>query len=315
MKQVRVAAVQAEPKWLHLAAGVEQAIGLIEQAAAGGARLVAFPECFLPGYPWWMWLPSVDWGDDFLARYRQNALSADGAELRALAYAARRTEVHVSIGFAERVRGTVLMSQAFIDAEGTVSISRKAEPTGLERTVFGTGSGEPLVRDTALGRIGVLGGADHLRDDMRGAIQAEREQIHIASWSGFTAYHGVSKDRGAEINHAADVRYAMDTRAYVIAPVAIVPVAGWEVVDARSPERRLLRSGGGTARILGPSGLDMAPPLAPEQEGLLFADLDMTRAPQPRRVSGGLLERDVCRVPSGRVARREPARPRETEPA
>ena len=37
---VRVAAVQAEPAWLDLAAGVDKVISLIGEAAAGGARLV-----------------------------------------------------------------------------------------------------------------------------------------------------------------------------------------------------------------------------------------------------------------------------------
>lgn len=55
---VRVAAVQAEPKWLDLDAGVAQVVDLIAEAAAGGAELVAFPEVFLPGYPWWIWLDS-----------------------------------------------------------------------------------------------------------------------------------------------------------------------------------------------------------------------------------------------------------------
>jgi hypothetical protein len=48
----------AEPRWLDLVAGVEQVIELIAEAARGGAQLVAFPETFLPGYPWWIWLDS-----------------------------------------------------------------------------------------------------------------------------------------------------------------------------------------------------------------------------------------------------------------
>ncbi|WP_280345196.1 nitrilase-related carbon-nitrogen hydrolase, partial [Nocardia neocaledoniensis] len=140
--RVRVAAVQAEPKWLNLAAGVEQAIELIEAAADGGAQLVAFPETFLPGFPWWMWLNSVDWGEEFLARYLANALTAEGPELRAIAYAARRRGIHVSIGFAERSGREVYMSQAIVDADGEISIARKGEPTGLERTVLHRAGGE-----------------------------------------------------------------------------------------------------------------------------------------------------------------------------
>ncbi|WP_280305390.1 nitrilase-related carbon-nitrogen hydrolase [Nocardia neocaledoniensis] len=303
--RVRVAAVQAEPKWLNLAAGVEQAIELIEAAADGGAQLVAFPETFLPGFPWWMWLNSVDWGEEFLARYLANALTAEGPELRAIAYAARRRGIHVSIGFAERSGREVYMSQAIVDADGEISIARKGEPTGLERTVFrGSENESLLVRDTALGRIGVLGGADHLRPALRARLQEEREQIHVAAWSGFTVYYGEGKEWGPELNTSASVRYAMDGATYVLAPVAVVPVAGWEVVDARLPDRRLLRGGGGVSRIFGPGGLELAPPLDEGVEGLLFADLDLSRGPRPAPVPRG----GECRTPSGRIARREPAR-------
>ncbi|MEV0333043.1 nitrilase-related carbon-nitrogen hydrolase [Nocardia sp. NPDC050717] len=302
--RVRVAAVQAEPKWLNLAAGVEQAIELIEAAADGGAHLVAFPETFLPGFPWWMWLNSVDWGEEFLARYLANALTAEGPELRAIAYAARRRGIHVSIGFAERSGREVYMSQAIVDADGEISIARKGEPTGLERTVFRGAEDESLlVRDTALGRIGVLGGADHLRPALRARLQEEREQIHVAAWSGFTVYYGEGKEWGPELNTSASVRYAMDGATYVLAPVAVVPVAGWEVVDARLPDRRLLRGGGGVTRIFGPGGLELAPPLDEGVEGLLFADLDLSRTVRPASKRGS-----ECRTPGGRIARREPAR-------
>jgi aliphatic nitrilase len=53
-QQVRVAAAQAEPCWLDIAAGVDRVVDLIAEAARGGAQLVAFPETFLPGYPWWI---------------------------------------------------------------------------------------------------------------------------------------------------------------------------------------------------------------------------------------------------------------------
>ncbi|MFC4124762.1 nitrilase-related carbon-nitrogen hydrolase [Nocardia rhizosphaerae] len=305
MGPVRVAAVQAEPKWLNLSAGVEQVIGYIDEAADGGAQLVAFPETFLPGFPWWMWLNSVDWGEEFLARYLTNALTAEGPELRAIAYAARRKGVHVSLGFAERAGGDVFMSQAIVDVDGTIAIARKAEPTGLERTVFATATEERLlVRDTALGRVGVLGGADHMRPSVRTRMHEVREQIHIAAWSGFTVYYGEGKEWGPELNTAASVRYAMDGATHVIAPVAVVPVAGWEVVDARLPDRRLLRGGGGVSRIFGPGGLELATPLLEGEEGLLFADLETNRAirpmPKPRAAE--------CRTPSGRIARREPVR-------
>lgn len=58
MATMRVAVIQSEPVWLDLAASVQKAIELIEEAAKGGARIVAFPESWIPGYPAWIWFVS-----------------------------------------------------------------------------------------------------------------------------------------------------------------------------------------------------------------------------------------------------------------
>jgi predicted amidohydrolase len=52
---VRVAVTQAEPAWLDLAAGVSKTCELIAEAAQNKAKLIAFPECWIPGYPCWIW--------------------------------------------------------------------------------------------------------------------------------------------------------------------------------------------------------------------------------------------------------------------
>jgi nitrilase len=52
---VRVAVTQAEPVWLDLDGSVGKTCELIEQAARNGATLVAFPECWITGYPAWIW--------------------------------------------------------------------------------------------------------------------------------------------------------------------------------------------------------------------------------------------------------------------
>ena len=51
---VRVAAVQASPAFLDTSATLDLMDDWVGRAAREGARLVAFPETFVPGYPAWL---------------------------------------------------------------------------------------------------------------------------------------------------------------------------------------------------------------------------------------------------------------------
>lgn len=52
---IKVAVTQAEPVWLDLQGTVDKTCKLIAEAACDGAKLIAFPECWIPGYPCWIW--------------------------------------------------------------------------------------------------------------------------------------------------------------------------------------------------------------------------------------------------------------------
>lgn len=52
---IKGAVTQAEPEWLDPDKTVEKTCRLVEEAAANGAKLVTFPECWIPGYPAWIW--------------------------------------------------------------------------------------------------------------------------------------------------------------------------------------------------------------------------------------------------------------------
>ena len=89
-RHVKLAAVQAAPVFLDRAATIDKAIALMAQAAEGGAELIGFPETWIPGYPWWIWLGPPHWGLQFAAHYRRNAVGRDGLEMQLLCDATRR---------------------------------------------------------------------------------------------------------------------------------------------------------------------------------------------------------------------------------
>jgi nitrilase len=161
----RAAAVQASPAFLDLDRGVDKAISLIAEAAAKGAKLIAFPETWLPGYPWFIWLDSPAWGMQFIQRYHDNSLVYGSPQADRLAQAAKDHQIMVVMGHSEKQGGSLYMAQWIIDAQGqTVATRRKLKPTHVERTIYGEGDGSDLsVYDTALGRIGALCCWEHLQ--------------------------------------------------------------------------------------------------------------------------------------------------------
>ena len=273
---VRVAAVQAEPAWLDLAAGIDKVVDLIGRAADGGARLVAFGETFVPGYPWWIWLDSPAAGMQFVPRYAANSMTRDGAEMQRVRDAAARHRVHVVLGFSERAGGSLYMAQAFVaDTGELIAVRRKLKPTHVERSVFGEGDGSDLqVHDTSLGKVGGLNCWEHLQPLTKYALYSLGEEIHVAAWPSFSVYRGAAQALGPEVNTAASLMYAVEGQTFVVAPCSVIGQAAHDLFCDTDVKRRLLLQGGGFARIYGPEGSQLAEPLPETEEGILFADLD-----------------------------------------
>ncbi|MBL8384411.1 MAG: carbon-nitrogen hydrolase family protein [Burkholderiales bacterium] len=275
------AVVQAAPAFLDLEAGIAQTVRLIDQAGAAGARMIAFPELWLPGYPWWIWLGTPAWAAQrgLSARYRDNAFEFSAAHTAAISAAARRNRMVVVLGMAERDHGSLYISQWFIDADGqTRGRRRKLKPGAPERAVFGEGDARHLaVVETAVGRVGGLCCGEHRHPLFKMALHAQGERIHVAAWPSFSVYQPFAVGLGPEVNTALSRVYAAEGGCFVLAPCAVVSAAMVELLCDNPERAALLRPGGGHARAFGPSGESLAEPLAPEAEGLLMARIDLAK--------------------------------------
>lgn len=275
-KPVKVACVQAAPVFLDLEATVDKTIKLINEASAKGAKLVAFPETWIPGYPWFLWLDNPLMNMPLVQRYHCNSLVLDGAQALRISRAAREANIYVVLGYSERAAGSLYIGQWVIDDQGqTVGVRRKLKPTHVERTLFGEGSGDSLTTfKTPLGVLGALCCWEHLQPLSRYALYSQYEQIHIASWPSFSLYGQATSALGPEVNVAASRVYAAEGQCFVIASCSVVSPEMIDLICDTDAKRQMLAAGGGHSRIFGPDGSDLAVPLGEHEEGLIYADLD-----------------------------------------
>ena len=276
----KVAVVQASPVWCDLDATVDKTIALIEEAAKKGAKLIAFPETFIPGYPWHIWLAAPAWGigRGFVQRYFDNSLDYDSPQADKLVSAVRSAGITAVLGLSERDGGSLYMGQWLIGPEGeTIAKRRKLRPTHAERTVFGEGDGSHLaVHDRpGVGRIGALCCWEHLQPLSKYAMYAQNEQVHIAAWPSFSLYDPFAHALGWEVNNAASKVYAVEGSCFVLAPCATVSQAMVDELCDSPDKHAFLHTGGGHAVIYGPDGSSLADKLPPDQEGILYADIDL----------------------------------------
>jgi len=273
----KAAAVQASPVFLDLDATVDKCVALISEAAANNARLIAFPETFIPGYPWFIWLDSPAWGMQFVQRYHDNSLVYGSPQAERLAKAAKDNAIMVVMGHSEKQGGSLYMGQWIIGPDGrTIAMRRKLKPTHVERTVFGEGDGSDLsVFDTDLGRVGALCCWEHLQPLSKYAMYAQNEQVHVASWPSFSLYRGGAYALGPEVNNAASRIYAVEGGCFVLAPCATVSREMIDMLCVDDMKKRLLLPGGGFATIYAPDGQLMHEPLPENEEGLVYADIDL----------------------------------------
>jgi predicted amidohydrolase len=258
MTTIRVAVVQGESDG-DFARAFERTGDLAADAARRGARLVAFPETWLPGYPVWLDVcrDVALWdhqpAKELHARYAESSIDVAGPDGARLSQLAQDLGVVLSIGVSERVsagpgRGTLYNTLLTYDADGRLlNHHRKLMPTYSERMVWGIGDADGLrAVDSAAGRVGGLICWEHWMPLARQALHESGEDIHIAAWP--TAH---------ERNQIASRHYAFEGRCFVLVACSVMRARALPLGLAPHPDRVssaeqwVIRGG---SAVIGPDG-------------------------------------------------------------
>ncbi|MCA2002899.1 MAG: carbon-nitrogen hydrolase family protein [Chloroflexi bacterium] len=294
--KVKAAVVQAAPVLFDREATVEKTCRLTAEAAAQGARLILFPEAFIPAYPRGLTFGTVvgsrsPQGRDTWQRYYSNAVDIPSPATQALGAAARQAKAYLAVGVIEREGGTLYCATLYFNPAGElVGKHRKLKPTAAERLIWGEGDGSTLtVIDTEFGKVGGLICWENYMPLARMAMYSKGVELYLAPTAD-------SRD-----NWQATIRHiALEGRCFVLGCNQFVTksmypadLAGVEEL-AHQPE---VMCRGGSA-IISPLGEALAGPLF-DKEGMLFADLDLAEVVRSKfdfDVAGHYARPDVFRL-------------------
>jgi len=275
--KTRVAATQIAPCFMDMRASLDKACALIKEAAGNGAGLIGFPEAYFCGYPWWLFMgPPFPYGQKYYDLCYRNAFEIPGSEMAEIASCARENRIFVCISGTEYDNGSLYLTQVWFDDLGNLmGKHRKIRPTAAERTIWGEGDGSMFpVFKTRIGNLGGLLCWEHRMPANLLVMNAQNEQIHVASWPS-----GVP-----DVDHMFSVRaddnatqyYAITVGTFVVACSLVCTDEILKMLEDGDPGRTAaFAGGGGHGGVWNPRGTRLTDPLPPDKEGLLYADIDL----------------------------------------
>jgi len=183
----KAAVAQVSPIFLDRKATIEKACKLMTEASKNGARLIAFPETYIPTYPHWIWLDTPLENNHFFKKLFEEAVIIPSPATEELCIGAREADIYVVIGINEKLStqmGTMWNTNLIIDNNGKIlGKHRKIVPTLAEKMVWSRGDGSGLkVWETDIGRIGTLICGNNTHCLYKYALIAQGEQIHVANY-------------------------------------------------------------------------------------------------------------------------------------
>ncbi|EGU56165.1 nitrilase [Vibrio nigripulchritudo ATCC 27043] len=284
----KAAVVQAAPVFLNTDATVDKACLLIEEAAAEGAQLVAFPEVFIPGYPYWNWIMTPPDGSPWFEKLCKCAIEVPGPEIQKIANTAAQHGINVVIGVNERSPvgvGTLYNTVVIIDHNGQIiGKHRKLVPTWAEKLTWAPGDGSQLkVHDTSVGPLGALACGENTNTLARFALLAQGELIHVANYIALPV--APSDYNMAEAIQLRSAAHSFEGKVFTAVSCSTI---SQEIIDAfkethPESEELLSRKSSAFSGFIGPDGRVIGEALI-DEEGIVYAEIDLNKCIQPRQM-------------------------------
>jgi nitrilase len=311
----KAAACHAASVFLDSGKTADKACDLIAEASRHGAKLVVFPESFMPGFPVWAALQAPILSHDFFATFASEAVRLDGPEIEKVRIAARRHGVIVSLGITEGTDasvGCLWNSNILIGPDGTIlNHHRKLVPTFYEKLVWANGDGRGLrVVATELGRLGMLICGENTNPLARFTLMAQGEQVHISSYPPVWPTRPSAEAGGYNLRRAIEIRagsHAFEAKVFNVVASACLDVSIRDELARldKTALDTLENSPRAVSMILDPSG-DVISDVMVDHEGIAYAEIDIARSIEPKQfhdVVGYYNRFDIFRLDVDRTPR------------
>ena len=274
-ESVRVACAQVEPVIFDREATLDKLERVAAEVADKEARLVLFPETFVPVYPSSRWARSLAvWGEggkELWARLARSAVTVPSSDTERLGAVAKRHSFVLAVGVNELERGTIYNTLLVFAPDGRIALHhRKLMPTNHERLVWGLGDGGGLETvDAGFGRVGGLICWENHMPLARAALYEAGVEIYLAP---------TADDSESWLESMRHI--ARESRAFVLSCCVFQRASSYPDDVPIADGDDLLGRGG--SAILAPDGSYLAGPLW-DEEGILYAELDPQRLYEERQ--------------------------------
>ncbi len=282
----KAAAVQAgmvmrdAPEWFDLKASVSKAVSLIDEAGRNGARLIVFPEGFLPAHShvaFSMGTSVLKEYQSLWVEYLKNSVEVPGPEVEALAKAAKKAGAYVVMGINERDKkyyGAMYNSILFLDPRGeVVGVHRKISNTVTERFFHSPGSGGDNLRTVFPTELGRLGGSicnEHSQYLLQYYWVLQGMEVHSSLWPGLLNNKIPMQARVRGVSACSGV--------FNVAACAYIPPQDYPPVFREREEPNPLCGGSG---ISSPQGEYIVGPVF-DEETIVYGEIDLAEIPRKR---------------------------------